>query len=178
MNIINDNLIIRNATQNDAYILASWWNDGEVMAHAGFPNGIGTSKEEVSKKLKLDSDVNERRLIIEYQDIPIGEMVYINKGNHIAEIGIKICQQQYQEKGLGRIVLSMLIKELFDMKYKKIVLDTNLTNTRAQHVYEKIGFHKVRVNYSSWKDQLGNMQSSIDYELEKDTFVDFSINNE
>ena len=86
MKIIHDNLIIRNATENDAYILASWWNDGKVMAHAGFPNGIGTSKEEVSEKLKFDSDVNERRLIIEYQDIPIGEMVYINKGNHIAEI--------------------------------------------------------------------------------------------
>ena len=29
------------------------------------------------------------------------------------EIGIKICEFDYQEKGLGKIVLSMLIEELF-----------------------------------------------------------------
>ena len=33
------------------------------------------------------------------------------------EIGIKICEFDYQEKGLGRIVLSMLIEELFILRY-------------------------------------------------------------
>lgn len=59
----------------------------------------------------------------------------------------------------------MLIGQLFAMGYEKIVLDTNLANTRAQHVYEKLGFKKIRVNIDAWKDQLGRMQSSIDYEL-------------
>jgi ribosomal protein S18 acetylase RimI-like enzyme len=48
---------------------------------------------------------------------------------------------------------------------KKIVLDTNLKNTRAQHVYEKLGFRKMRVNVDSWQDQLGQWQSTVDYEL-------------
>lgn len=34
--------------------------------------------------------------------------------------------------------------------YKKIILDTNLNNTRAQHVYEKLGFKKVRVKIRAW----------------------------
>lgn len=59
----------------------------------------------------------------------------------------------------------MLIGQLFAMGYQKIVLDTNLANTRAQHVYEKLGFKKVRVNVDAWKDQLGQWQSSVDYEL-------------
>ncbi len=36
----------------------------------------------------------------------------------------------------------MLIEELFHMGAQLIFLDTNLNNTRAQHVYEKLGFKK------------------------------------
>ena len=36
------NLLIRSALLSDAAQLAAWWNDGAVMAHAGFANGIGT----------------------------------------------------------------------------------------------------------------------------------------
>ena len=41
MFIEKDNLIIRNATIQDATFLATWWNDGKIMAHTGFPNGTG-----------------------------------------------------------------------------------------------------------------------------------------
>lgn len=68
----------------------------------------------------------------------------------------------------------MLINALFkDFGYKKIRLDTNLNNLRAQHVYEKIGFKKVRVNVDVWKNQLGELQSSIDYELEEKDFINY-----
>lgn len=67
----------------------------------------------------------------------------------------------------------MLIQMLFlEMSYDKIILDTNLNNTRAQHVYEKIGFRKLRVNVNSWKNQLGEFQSSVDYEIKRDEFLD------
>lgn len=66
----------------------------------------------------------------------------------------------------------MLINDLFkDFGYKKIVLDTNVNNLRAQHVYEKLGFQKLRVNVDVWKNQLGELQSSIDYELEEKDFI-------
>jgi RimJ/RimL family protein N-acetyltransferase len=141
------------------------------MAHAGFPNGLGTTEDEIIKQLSNDNDEIHRRLIIEHAGIPIGEMNYRNKGNETAEIGIKICDFSKQEKGYGTKLLSMLINSLFtDMGYKKIILDTNVKNTRAQHVYEKLGFKKLRVNENAWKDQLGEYQTSIDYELNK---VDF-----
>ena len=88
-------------------------------------------------------------------------------GNKVAEIGIKICNTDFQEKGLGRIVLSMFIRKLFSMGYAKIVLDTNLKNVRAQHVYELLGFQKVGVNENSWTNQVGELQSSVDYELSR-----------
>ena len=41
MKIIHCDLCIRNAEEKDCEQLAAWWNDGSVMAHAGFPNGLG-----------------------------------------------------------------------------------------------------------------------------------------
>ena len=155
MNIKYNQLCIRNAEKKDCEQLAVWWNDGTVMAHAA----------EIEKQIADDSDETRRRLIIEYNDVRIGEMSFYVFENHRYEIGIKICESDYQEKGIGRVVLSMLIEELFRMGANVIFLDTNLKNTRAQHVYEKLGFRKTAVHYNSWKNQLGEMESSVDYEL-------------
>lgn len=175
MNLQFQNIRIRNAVSSDAQTLAEWWNDGAVMAHAGFPNGLGTAAGKIAASLATDSDDTKRRLLLLWQEIPIGEMCYRNLENSSVDIGIKICEQSYQEKGIGRIALSMLIKELFHMGYSKIVLDTDLKNTRAQHVYEKLGFQKLRVNIDSWTNQLGQLTSSVDYELTEDTFVNFAV---
>ena len=151
----------------DAQQLTAWWNDGAVMAHAGFPLGLGTTVE------KVIAGLCNGRLVLEENEQLIGEACYRKVGEGIAEIGIKICETGCQNRGLGRIILSMLISWLFEQGFEKIVLDTNLTNKRAQHVYESLEFRKLRINYDSWTDQLGNKQSAVDYELTKDNFVDF-----
>ncbi|MDF2869268.1 MAG: family acetyltransferase [Anaerocolumna sp.] len=174
MFIQNKNLIIRDAVLKDAEILCHWWNDGRVMAHAGFPNGVGISIENLQKQLAASENSKVNRLIIEADNKAIGEMSYSSTEDGGAEIGIKICDDTQQEKGYGRILLSMLIKELFRTGYTKILLDTNLNNTRAQHVYEKLGFIKRRVNKDVWKDQSGRLQTSIDYELTQTDFIDFT----
>jgi len=171
MHLTYQNLTVRNAAAADAAQLAKWWNDGRVMAHAGFPNGLGCTAESIAESLANDSDETHRRHIIEADGRPIGETNYRNIGNHTAEIGIKICEETYQNGGLGKKILTMLIAALFQAGYKKIVLDTNLKNTRAQHVYEQLGFQKLRVNVDAWRDQVGELQSSVDYELTDETFV-------
>ena len=182
MEIIKGDIRIRNAGEADCEQLAAWWNDGAVMAHAGFPLGLGTTAEKVRGELAAGSDEAGRVHIIEYKGRPIGEMNYRNLGNGTAEIGIKICDPSFQEKGLGRVILSLFISELFSMGYAKIILDTNLKNERAQHVYEMLGFRRLRVNIDSWEDQLGVPQSSVDYELTRADFHDHnaekSMNNE
>ena len=167
MDIQYKNLTIRDAVPTDAAQLTAWWNDGAVMAHAGFPNGLGTTVEKVIAELGNGS------LILKENERLIGEACYRKVGEGIAEIGIKICETNCQNRGLGRIILSMLISWLFEQGFEKIVLDTNLANKRAQHVYESLGFQKLRVNIDSWTDQLGNKQSAVDYELTEDSFVDF-----
>ena len=173
MNIKYDQLCIRNAEKKDCEHLAKWWNDGKVMAHAGFPNGLGTTATEIEKQIVNDSDETRRRLMIVYKNTLIGEMSFYVYENAKYEIGIKICEFDYQEKGLGKIVLSMLIEELFHMGAQLIFLDTNLNNTRAQHVYEKLGFKRIAIHCDSWKNQLGELQSTVDYELTKGDFCNF-----
>lgn len=190
MRLEQGKLCIKNAEQEDCKQLVSWWNDGAVMAHAGFPNGLGTNEEKVQKQIAADSDDTRRHLVIWYDGNRIGEMSYANLGdsleetgedtieNRTADIGIKVCNPTFQEKGLGKIVLSMLIRELFSRGYTKIVLDTNLKNKRAQHVYERLGFQKVNIRMDAWIDQVGEKQSVVDYELTKEHFVDFALMDE
>ena len=168
------NITIRNAVASDAEQLAAWWNDGAVMAHAGFPLGLGTNPQKVTSELETDSDRTRRRLMLLLENKPIGEMCYRILEDGSADIGIKICESTHQEKGIGRKALSMLIGALFDMGCPKIVLDTSLKNLRAQHVYETLGFQKLRVNIDSWKNQLGEPESSVDYALTAENFIDFT----
>jgi len=162
--LCTEQLTIRQAKAADAKQLAAWWNDGAVMAHAGFPNGLGITEEKVIAGLGVG------RMVIEESGRLIGECNYRTVEDGVAEIGIKICEVDCQNRGLGRKLLRMLIGWLFQNGYNKIILDTNVNNTRAQHVYESLGFRKVRTNVDAWKDQLGQMQSSIDYELTEADF--------
>ena len=169
------NLTIRNASVKDTDLLSSWWNDGKIMAHAGFPKGIGEMADEIAEKIKRDTDEDGRRLIVELDKRPIGEMNYSRESESTVEIGIKICDFSEHDKGYGKILLSMLIFSLFeDMGYKKVILDTNVNNKRAQHVYEELGFRKVQVRENSWRNQLGELQSTIDYEMNREDLVNFA----
>ena len=166
--IVKDNvncIVLRTAEIIDAQVLLSWWNDGKVMAHAGFTKGLNTSLDNVLKNICSNDEFREL-LIIELNDNPIGEMSYTIASN-VAEIGIKICDHAQQDNGIGFLAIRTLIEYLFDKKCSKIVLDTNILNKRAQHVYEKIGFKKVRIKENCFKNDLGVYQTAIDYELLK-----------
>lgn len=175
MKLTYNNIMIRNACAEDCLQLSSWWNDGNVMAHAGFPMGLGTTPDKVRKEISTDSDETRRRLILLSGEQPIGEMCFRRITPGVADIGIKICEQAFQEKGIGKIALSMMIRYLFETGIEKIILDTNLTNTRAQHVYESLGFRKIRINIDSWTNQLGIPESSVDYELYPENFIDYAV---
>ena len=177
MYLENGNLVIRSAELKDAVQLNAWWNDGAVMAHAGFPNGLGESLEDTIAEIKENEEYLEQRCVIEIAGVLVGEMNFNLPEENTAEIGIKICETAYQNQGYGSRLIWMLITYLFEdetfnskFQVHRIILDTNLKNKRAQHVYEKLGFTKVRVNYGAWEDQLGVLQDSVDYEMTKEQF--------
>lgn len=174
MELQYENITIRNVSVTDAELLARWWNDGSVMAHAGYPNGLGTTARKVAGQIRQESDSTVRRYMILLDGDRVGEMVHRQINPRVCEIGIKICQPEKQNQGYGKKILSLFISGLFDcLGYERIQLDTALENTRAQHVYESLGFQKLGVNRDSWIDQMGISRSSVDYALTRDQFVPF-----
>ena len=165
MYLHQNELTIRDALPADAPLLCRWWNDGKVMEHAGFPQGLGTSVEKITQKL-LEPDNRTHLLIIESEGLPIGEMNWRREESDHAEIGIKICESDRQEKGFGSRLIAMLCRDLFaNRAIARITLNTMLENQRAQHVYEKLGFVKTGVRENCWRDQTGKLRTAVDYQL-------------
>lgn len=165
MYLHQNELTIRDALPADTPLLCRWWNDGKVMEHAGFPQGLGTSIEKITQQL-LEPNDPTHRLIIEAEGLPIGEMNWRREESDHAEIGIKICESNRQEKGFGSRLIAMLCRDLFANRgIARITLDTMLENQRAQHVYEKLGFVKTGVRENCWRDQTGRLRTAVDYQL-------------
>lgn len=175
MKIEKEKILIRNAKEEDAEQLCSWWNDGEIMSSVGMPLGLNTTAEAVKKKLERSLSEKLHIHVIEYENKLIGEMNYVEKDDKSCMISIKICDVKMQNKGLGKIVLSLFIKELFEnVGFEKIVVSMDFRNKRAQRVFEKLGFKKKSTDINSWIDQMGNTQSSVTYTLVKDDFSSYA----
>ncbi|MDR7870598.1 MAG: GNAT family protein [Tissierellaceae bacterium] len=178
MRIEKDNIVIRSATLDDAIQLNEWWNDGLIMEHAGFPNGIGESLEETKNNIGNWEGKLSQLCIIEIDKKPIGELSYRIKGDGAAYPGWKICESDYQNRGYGPKIIMMLLEFLFtdeaiNSKFSidKVIWDTMLENKRAQYVYEnKIGARKIGIQENIWQDQVGNWRSLVDYEISREEF--------
>ena len=179
MKIKKQNIVIRSVTVDDAIHLNKWWNDGTVMEHAGFPNGLGEALEETINNIRSWEGKLSQLCIIEIDSKPVGELSYqIKTDNAAAYPGWKICDLSYQNQGYGPKIIMMLFEFIFTDEYinskcsiEKIIWDTDIENKRAQYVYEnKIGARNVGVRNDCWKDQTGKWRTAIDYEISKEGF--------
>lgn len=64
--------------------------------------------------------------------------------SHVGLLGI-IVAREYRDRGIGTKMLETLIEESRKAGLKLLVLDALSTNTRARHVYEKVGFREAGV---------------------------------
>lgn len=175
-----EGLAIRPARLEDAPQLNAWWNDGAVMAHAGFPRGLGQSLPETEAHIRRMLDAPNRGLwMLLCGGKTIGESSYRVLSGNAVECGWKICDTSYQNRGIGTAAILLTLQHYFtDPGFRALhpvtatVWDTNLNNLRAQKVYEqKIGAKRLGVRENSWKDQLGTWQSAVDYRLEREDFL-------
>ncbi len=156
---------LKKAQPDDAEILTIWWNDGKIMAHAGFPNGVGTTVEKVRENI-VNRPFYNLLFIIYYGPEPIGEMS-ANISNGVADFGIKICNDEYQNQGIGPFAMKKFFKELFSSNIvDKIKITTNINNERAIHVY-KDKLKVTEVKRYKFQGTDGKEQESVEFELTK-----------
>ena len=177
VHIKKNDIEIRSATLKDAPLLNAWWNDGAVMAHAGFPKGLGQSLEETRQQIAAYEGKLSQLCIIEIDGRPVGELSF-GIGQNEAQTGFKICDSSQQNRGYGKKIIWMTFSYLFldealnsKMPIHRIFWDTNLNNKRAQHVYESLGATRLRVVENAFTDQVGLPQSAVEYEMTRETFL-------
>ncbi len=166
-------LLIRDARIYDSKQLFTWWTDGRVMAHAGFPKGLKTTLEAIQTRLEKQQStfIKDGLWIIEYKRQPIGEMHHRIKDD-IASIGIKLCEHDMQGKGLGPQATRLLMAYLFErLQVNTIDVNTNVNNIHAQKMYERLGFKPLGVRAKAFVDDQGQLQDAIDYRFPKASWV-------
>lgn len=47
----------RKVNDSDVQIILKWWNDGNIMKHVGFPNGLNVTKADV-----IQSSIKKRQI--------------------------------------------------------------------------------------------------------------------
>lgn len=153
--IIGKNIIIRQYELEDEKYIYKWWNDGKVMAHAGFYSGLMKSREAIKLDILQEVQKNElypksKRFMICKKEslIPIGGLCYNDwdSKNQKCEIGIKICDIAEQGKGYGEDALHNFLKYLFrHLNLNKIELTAMKDNNKAQNLYKKLGFKEIGI---------------------------------
>ncbi len=65
----------------------------------------------------------------------------LRRVNHRVSLGISVLED-YQNLGLGRIVMEALIKRAIELQKTKMDLEVRIDNLSAIHLYESLGFEK------------------------------------
>lgn len=79
--------------------------------------------------------------VLKINDIIVGTVAVINKGNSIAELKRLYVKKKYQGQGLGSALLDKAISYAKEHGCKKMELETNKKFAKAHLLYQKRGFH-------------------------------------
>lgn len=143
-------------TDVDYQLMTKWLSDPRVYE---FVHGKSKNINHVHKHYRPRILKNESiySCFIEYKSLPVGYIQYFDIKKYEKEyeltntkdiwaIDIWIGEPEYWDKGIGTLSIKLSMKYIFrTLKAKKIIIDPHLDNPRAIHVYEKVGFSKVKI---------------------------------
>lgn len=147
MTIRTARLRIRLANDSDIVFVAALWNHPAIMAHAGYPEGLGITPEAVRKKLpRHNESLLDSILVVEQENtgIPIGQAMMQSPdetGGSITDIKLL---PEYQRRGFGSEIKRAMISFLFENTACSHVEATpNLDNISSIRMQESVGAIRV-----------------------------------
>lgn len=103
------------------------------------------SEERAERYLQRQKDLGRIMLAIMRGDEIVGELIIKNiKAGESAVMGLALKNAKYKDQGIGTAAEKLAIGFVFDeLDIPTLFADTIRSNTRSQHVLEKVGFRSV-----------------------------------
>ena len=103
-------------------------------------------EEKVKQYIKRQVDLNRKAFAIMVGDEMVGELIIKNiEIGKCATIGIAMKNTSYKDRGFGTKAEQLAIEYVFnELDIPVLYADSILSNTRSQHVLEKVGFQLIR----------------------------------
>ena len=136
---------LRELDEKDLPIINSWRNNKDLIDCLGAPyRFINLGVEEAwFQNYMHHRDVTVRCSIVGDDDIILGlvSLTSLNMINQTATLHIMIGEANDYNKGIGTYAVKEMIQHAFNnLNLRRIELEVLSENTRARHVYEKVGF--------------------------------------
>lgn len=153
-----ENVSIRKMTHDDYQVMSEWLSTKEVLEFYGDIHSPFTL-EEVKRKYepRVIGDHHVHPYIIDLENKPIGYMQHYyhddkskeefgySPSQHVIGIDQFIGVPSLFNKGYGTQIVRKFVDYIcLNMQVDVIVLDPEITNTRAIRCYEKCGFREVK----------------------------------
>ena len=102
--------------------------------------------EKVDRYIRRQEDLRRKPFAIMYGDEMVGELIIKNIEEHrCATLGLAMKNTRYKDRGFGTRAEQLAIQYVFhELDIPVLYADSILSNTRSQHVLEKVGFRLVR----------------------------------
>lgn len=153
----HDKLTVRLLENNDDALLVKWLSDPQVLE---FYEGRDRPHDiELVRKHFFENREGITACIIQYDNVDIGYIqYYVIDVEERLEYGYSdfqgliygldqfIGEAAYWNRGIGTQLIKNMIQHLVEHEHAdKIVMDPQVRNSRALHVYEKCGFKKIKL---------------------------------
>lgn len=102
--------------------------------------------QKVDRYIQRQQDLNRKAFAILWGEETVGELVLKNiEDGKCATMGIALKNAKYKDRGIGTQAERLAVAYVFyELDIPVLYADTVRTNTRSQHVLEKVGFRLIR----------------------------------
>lgn len=103
-------------------------------------------EEKVNRYIQKQIDLNRKPFAIMCSREMVGELIIKNIEEHkCATMGIAMKNAKYKDRGFGTKAEQLAIEYVFhELDIPVLYADSILSNTRSQHVLEKVGFRLIK----------------------------------
>lgn len=142
--IIGERIILREIEEDDLNSIVKWRNDPAILRWLFSYSPLSKTKQRKWYEKYLDDDTQQTFIIeVKEEKIQIGTvgLTNIDYKNQRAELGVLIGDESWQNKGVGKEALNLLIKFVSDeMNIRKIKATVFEENVPAIRLYKNCGF--------------------------------------